>query len=300
MSLVTLRSTQLSPSQQPRLPAAPVEYDRTYVDALTGILRQYFNQVDNLTQSLLTNTGQRFLRAPTGSFYDNTTQSTTANTATLLLLGNTDTLGTNAITVAPSATASFTGSISGTTLTVTAVSSPTTNPIYVGMAISGTGITAGTVISALQNVGGNGGVGTYTVSVSQTVASTTISGTVGQRMIFTYPGVYNLQFSVQAQNTDNAQHDINIWLRQNGLDIVGSTGYISIPARKSVGAGNEGHGIYGWNFFLEVQASDCIQMYWSTDNAAVTIQNYAAGTSPTRPSTYSVVATITFVSAPLT
>jgi len=31
----------------PRLPAAPVEYDRNYIDSLTGILRQYFNALDN-------------------------------------------------------------------------------------------------------------------------------------------------------------------------------------------------------------------------------------------------------------
>jgi hypothetical protein len=31
----------------PRLPAAPVEYDRIYMDSLIGILRQYFNGLDN-------------------------------------------------------------------------------------------------------------------------------------------------------------------------------------------------------------------------------------------------------------
>jgi hypothetical protein len=31
----------------PRLPAAPVEYDRVYMDSLIGILRQYFNALDN-------------------------------------------------------------------------------------------------------------------------------------------------------------------------------------------------------------------------------------------------------------
>ena len=31
----------------PRLPVAPVEYDRVYMDALTSILRQYFNALDN-------------------------------------------------------------------------------------------------------------------------------------------------------------------------------------------------------------------------------------------------------------
>ena len=31
----------------PRLPAAPVEYDRAFVDSLLSILRQYFNALDN-------------------------------------------------------------------------------------------------------------------------------------------------------------------------------------------------------------------------------------------------------------
>jgi hypothetical protein len=31
----------------PRLPAAPVVYDRVYIDSLIGILRQYFNALDN-------------------------------------------------------------------------------------------------------------------------------------------------------------------------------------------------------------------------------------------------------------
>jgi hypothetical protein len=109
-------------------------------------------------------------------------------------------------------------------------------------------------------------------------------------------GIYNLQFSTQFQNTDNAQHDISIWLRQNGTDIAGSTGFISIPARKSAGAGNEGHGIYGWNYFLSMNAGDYVQIYWSVTNTAVTIQYYGAGTSPTCPSTQSVVATMSFVS----
>jgi hypothetical protein len=31
----------------PRLPAAPVEYDKGYLDSLLSILRQYFNGLDN-------------------------------------------------------------------------------------------------------------------------------------------------------------------------------------------------------------------------------------------------------------
>jgi hypothetical protein len=67
--------------------------------------------------------------------------------------------------------AQVTGSITATTLTVTAVTSGT---LYVGQTIQGTGVTALTIITALGT--GSGGAGTYTVSTSQTVSSTTLYG----------------------------------------------------------------------------------------------------------------------------
>jgi hypothetical protein len=108
------------------------------------------------------------------------------------------------------------------------------------------------------------------------------------------PGIYNLQFSAQFQNTDTAFQDVYIWLRQNGLDIVGSTGFVSIPNRH---AGTDGHSIVGWNYFLSMAADDYIQIYWSVPNTAVSIQHLAASGTPTKPSTQSVVATLSFVSA---
>jgi hypothetical protein len=67
----------------------------------------------------------------------------------------------------------FTGSIATTTLTVTAMLSG--DNIAVGMFLdSSTSLTNGTYITAFGT--GTGGVGTYTVSASQTVASSTIVG----------------------------------------------------------------------------------------------------------------------------
>ena len=117
------------------------------------------------------------------------------------------------------------------------------------------------------------------------------------KITVTNAGIYNLQFSAQFQNTDNQIQDISIWLKQNGTDIAGSTGLVSIPARKSASAGEEAHEIIGWNYYVSMAANDYIEIYWSATLASVTIQNYAAGTSPTRPSTQSVVATLSFVSA---
>ena len=107
-------------------------------------------------------------------------------------------------------------------------------------------------------------------------------------------GIYNLQFSAQFQNTDTAFQDVYIWLRQNGTDIPGSTGFVSVPNRH---AGTDGHTIIGWNYFLNMAAGDHVEIYWSVPNVAVTIQHLAASGTPTKPSTQSVVATLSFVSA---
>ena len=108
-------------------------------------------------------------------------------------------------------------------------------------------------------------------------------------------GIYNLQFSVQLENSNNAPQDVFIWLKQNGTDIVGSTGKIGMPARKN--PGDPFHSIVGWNYYLEMDASDYVEIYWSTTSADVSIQFYAASASPTKPATQSVVATLSFVSA---
>jgi hypothetical protein len=63
----------------------------------------------------------------------------------------------------------FNGAIAGTTLTVNSVASGT---LYVGQTVQGAGIVANTVITALGT--GTGGIGTYTVSQSQTVAALTL------------------------------------------------------------------------------------------------------------------------------
>lgn len=110
-------------------------------------------------------------------------------------------------------------------------------------------------------------------------------------------GIYNLQFSAQFENSDTQEHDVSIWLRKDasgaGVDIAGSAGLVGVPSKH--GAFN-GHLIVGWNYYVTLNANDFVEIWWSTPSNLVTIQAYAAGTSPTRPSTASVVATLTFVS----
>jgi hypothetical protein len=161
------------------------------------------------------------------------------------------------------------------------------------------------------NVGGaylNYPYGAFSSYVTQTAAANTATqltfnqtdfangvSLTGSNITVANAGVYNLQFSVQASSLDNAPIDISIWLRQNGVDIVGSTGLIGMLARK--GPADPSHDIKGWNYFLSMNANDNVQIWWSTPSTNVSIKYYPVGTSPTRPSTASVVATMSFVSA---
>jgi len=132
------------------------------------------------------------------------------------------------------------------------------------------------------------------VAMTQTDFSNEVTLTAS-KMVVTYPGIYNMQFSVQVENDDNAPQDVYIWLRQNGVDIIGSTGKVGMPQRKAVS--NPSHDIKGWNYFLSMNAGDSVEIWWSATSVLVTLPTYIASVLPTKPSTASVVATMSFVSA---
>jgi hypothetical protein len=88
--------------------------------------------------------------------------------------------GTNRYTwrISSPSSAVFTGSISGTTLTVTAITNGT---IAINQALFGVGITQETVITALGS--GSGGVGTYTINISQTVSSEQMNSVIAGAVV---------------------------------------------------------------------------------------------------------------------
>jgi hypothetical protein len=137
----------------------------------------------------------------------------------------------------------------------------------------------------------------YVVTLNSTSFSSGVSVVGGSKMTVDQEGIYNLQFSVQLNNSSNAPHDMDIWVRQNGVDIPNSNSRFGLPARK--GAGNPFHTLYSLNFFADMKEGDYLELAWRTDSVDASIVAYAAGTSPTRPAIPSVITTLSFVSAPL-
>ena len=75
----------------PTLPLAESAYERRAKDELLRILRIYFNQLDNVLNTLFAQGGGQYLDLPNGSFSSRTSQTVaTINTATLVTLNTTD------------------------------------------------------------------------------------------------------------------------------------------------------------------------------------------------------------------
>ena len=120
----------------------------------------------------------------------------------------------------------------------------------------------------------------------------TLSNT--SRLNVSQAGIYNVQFSVQFKNTTNDTQDVDVWFRKNGTDIAKSNSRFGLAPRKS--AGDPSHTIAALNYFVDLAESDYLQLMWRPSDVGVSIEQYAAGTSPTRPATPSVIATVSFVS----
>jgi hypothetical protein len=116
----------------------------------------------------------------------------------------------------------FTGTISGTTLDVTVLQFGT---IAIGATVFGTGVTAGTTITAFGT--GTGGIGTYTVSQSQTVASGILAtGQLGvtQRSQVTY------QLDIHGTaSADNSQAISTLFRDDYAFQSFAASGYAVAP-----------------------------------------------------------------------
>ena len=284
---MAIPANSLLPPKSPNLPVPSPTYSQRVQEQTINALRIYFNQLDNTFQTVLGSvSGGTFIRFPYGSFQDSTVQTAPANTAQPMHFDTAD--FANGVTINANTTA-FTASRALAVLTVTAVAS---GVIYQGMTISGTGVPVGTTITAFGT--GTGGTGTYTVSTSGTIVSEAMTGTVVSKITVAQPGIYNLQWSGQFVNEAAAIHEISVWLRKNSIDVSGSASQVSIGAKHGAFYGGA---IPAWNYLVSLKASEYVELFWSTPDVDAYLTSYAAGTSPTRPTTASVIATMTFVSA---
>jgi hypothetical protein len=197
-------------------------------------------------------------------------------------------------------TAVFTGAINdgtppgaGTVLTVSAVSSGT---ILTGMKIAGTGITAGTQITG-QVSGTTGGVGVYSVDISQEVASTTITGTRSSKIMFDFPGQYLVNMRFQVSNRDNTTGEFEVWAKNNNVNYPLSNTRTDLLARKTSSIWSHAVPAISGIFTVNDPTIEYLEMAWWSDLTGAFLESYPTNTSPTRPAIPSVIMTLAFISA---
>ena len=134
----------------------------------------------------------------------------------------------------------------------------------------------------------------YPVTFNTTDFSNGVTIVSNSRITVADDGIWNLQFSLQFTNTTNASQDVDVWFKVNGTNIANSNSRYGLAPRK--GAGDPFHVIMALNYFASLNATDYIEIMWRTSDTGVSIEQYAAGTSPTRPAIPSAIATMSFVS----
>ena len=134
----------------------------------------------------------------------------------------------------------------------------------------------------------------YAITFNTTDFSNGVTIASGSRITVADTGIWNLQFSIQFTNTTNSSQDVDIWFRVNGTNVANSNSRFGFAPRKS--AGDPYHTIAALNYFVSLNATDYVEIMWRPTDIGVTIEQYAAGTSPTRPAVPSAIVTMSFVS----
>ena len=134
----------------------------------------------------------------------------------------------------------------------------------------------------------------YAITFDTTDFSNGVTLSNSSRLNVSQSGIYNVQFSIQFTNTTNASQDVDVWFRKNGTNIDKSNSRFGFAPRK--GVGDPFHIIAAMNFFISLNANDYVEIMWRPTDVGVTIEQYPAGTSPTRPAVPSAIVTLSFVS----
>jgi hypothetical protein len=109
-------------------------------------------------------------------------------------------------------------------------------------------------------------------------------GTPTSRIYVDTPNVYNVQFSAQLDMTSGGTALVWIWLRKNGVNVPDSAGQTRIQ-------GNDSEILAAWNYLVQLNAGDYVEIMWEVDNTAVIILAEAA--TAVHPSVPSVILTVT-------
>jgi hypothetical protein len=128
----------------------------------------------------------------------------------------------------------------------------------------------------------------YPMGLNTTDISSGVSIISGSQIKVDNTGIYNLQFSAQFQETVNASDEISVWLRKGGVDVANSNTELTIE--KVSGGGKI---VAAWNYMVQLNATEYVELVWSSNVSTTQLHSHSTQTSPTRPAVPSVIVTLT-------
>jgi hypothetical protein len=128
----------------------------------------------------------------------------------------------------------------------------------------------------------------YTIAMSGTFESNGISLS-SNSIIFQYAGTYEIIYSLQIENSHNAQEDVQVWFTKNGVDIPNSNSVFTVHAK----TGNKtGKIVMVTPFITTVNNGDAIGIKWAAADTGVSIVSLPPNITPTTPAAPGVIFTV--------
>ena len=112
------------------------------------------------------------------------------------------------------------------------------------------------------------------------------------RVTASVKGKFNFEFSLQLESGSAATKLVWVWFRKNGTDVVNSNSTITI-------SGSAWTIVPAWNYLMEMNVGDYIELMWASDSTSISISHSAAEVGATgtaafaRPAVPSAILTVT-------
>ena len=126
----------------------------------------------------------------------------------------------------------------------------------------------------------------YPIAYENTYIGNGVSIQNGTEVTVSADGVYNFQLTLQVEHSNSSSCTLWVWINKNGVDV-------TYGAQEHSVSGNDLKVVH-WNFSIDLNAGEYIQMYWATDDTALLVHTHTP--TPPHPGVPSAVMAVSFVS----
>lgn len=106
------------------------------------------------------------------------------------------------------------------------------------------------------------------------------------RLTVSAAGMYSFQVTMQVDHTNSSDATLTTWINKSGTDV-------PYGGQIQTLKGNDTKAVY-WNFSIDMEPDDYIEMYWATSDTALSLYTEAA--TALHPGVPSAIVAVSFVS----